>query len=450
MAQTRTTCPRCHQPIVVDLKQLFDVTADPAAKEEILSGQFNLAACNSCGYRGNLPTPLVYHDNEKELLLTYFPPELGLPLNEQEKLIGPLINKVVSNLPNEKRKAYLFQPQTMLTLQGMIEKILEADGITHEMIQEQQEKVKLLQQLITLTSPEDQKKMIQEEDARIDEAFFVLMSQLLQSAIAEQDQESTKKLAELQQLLLAESTTGKKIKAQSDDARAASARLNEASKKGLTRETLLDLILSAPSEVQFQTLIRMARSGMDYQFFQILSDRIEAAQGDEKAKLEETREKMLTLVDALDEEMNKRVQATRQIIDALVKEPNLEAAIQQVLPIVDEMFVKVLQEEIKSARQHSDLERITKLQKILDILETASTPPAEVALIEEILDAPSEEEMLKIFENHRSEINQSFVDLLGGLVQQAQSQPESPEVLESLQKVYKTAVKFSMQNNLAN
>jgi hypothetical protein len=449
MAQTRTTCPRCHQPITADLNQLFDATADPAAKEDLLSGQFNLAVCNTCGYQGTIPTPLVYHDNEKELLLTYFPPELGLPMNEQEKLIGPLINKVVNNLPNEKRKAYLFRPQTMLTLQGLIEKVLEADGITHEMIQAQQEKVKLLQQLLMLSTPEDQKTTIHTEDTKIDEAFFVIMSQLLQGAMAEQDQESAKKLAELQKLLLTESTVGKKIKEQSDDAHAAATTLQEASKNGLTREILLDLILAAPSEIQFQTYIRMARSGMDYQFFQTLSERIDAAQGDEKAKLEETRAKMLKMVDTLDEEMNKQVEATHQVIDALLKEPDITAATQQILPAVNDLFIEVIKEELKSARQKNDLEKLGKLQQIIDVLQKASTPPPEYALIEEIMGASTEEEMMKVFENHRSEISQQFVDLLGGLVQQAQGQQEAPEVADMLQKAYKTAVKFSMQNNLA-
>ena len=64
----------------------------------------------NCGYQGPLSTPVVYHDPEKEFFLTYFPPELGLPLNEQERMMGPYITQVVNRLPPEKRKAYLFPP----------------------------------------------------------------------------------------------------------------------------------------------------------------------------------------------------------------------------------------------------------------------------------------------------------------------------------------------------
>src|SRR5574341_2217194 len=132
MPKTRINCPNCRQPIVADIEQLFDVGEDPAAKQRLLSGTTNVVRCPHCGFQGNLATPLVYHDPDKELLLTFFPPEVNLPRDEQERLIGASINQVVNRLPQEKRKGYLLRPQAMLTLQGMIERILEADGITRE------------------------------------------------------------------------------------------------------------------------------------------------------------------------------------------------------------------------------------------------------------------------------------------------------------------------------
>jgi hypothetical protein len=109
--KTQIACPRCRQPVVAQIEQLFDITADPGAKQRLLGGVSNYAACKNCGYNGPLATPIVYHDNDKELLLTYFPPELGLPVNEQEKMVGPLITQVTNRLPAEKRKGYLLRPQ---------------------------------------------------------------------------------------------------------------------------------------------------------------------------------------------------------------------------------------------------------------------------------------------------------------------------------------------------
>ena len=119
MPRIQTLCPRCRQPIVAEVQQLFDMTTDPTAKQKLLNHGTNTARCQACGYEGLMATPVVYHDPEKELLLTYFPPELGLPVNAQEKQIGPLINQVVNALPAEKRKGYLFSPQTMFTYQTL-------------------------------------------------------------------------------------------------------------------------------------------------------------------------------------------------------------------------------------------------------------------------------------------------------------------------------------------
>ena len=141
MPQTQVPCPQCRQQIPANVEQLFDITHDPGAKQRLLGGVSNMVQCQLCGFQGRLATPIVYHDNEKELLLTFFPPELGMSLDNQEKTIGPLIKKVTESLPPEKRKAYLFKPQANLTYESMIETILEKDGITPEMIKEQKERV---------------------------------------------------------------------------------------------------------------------------------------------------------------------------------------------------------------------------------------------------------------------------------------------------------------------
>ena len=88
MPRTQMNCPQCRQPIVVDVHQLFDIGANPDEKQIFLSGIHNIAQCQSCGFQGMVATPLVYHDPEKELLLTYVPTEMALPMEEQERIKG--------------------------------------------------------------------------------------------------------------------------------------------------------------------------------------------------------------------------------------------------------------------------------------------------------------------------------------------------------------------------
>ncbi|MFP3855195.1 MAG: CpXC domain-containing protein, partial [Anaerolineales bacterium] len=183
MAQsvTQIRCPNCQTPIQASIEQIIDVGQDPSAKARLLSGSLNQVACPQCGYQGQLATPLVYHDPEKELLLTYMPAEVGMNKDEQEKLIGRLINQIVDRLPQEERKAYLLQPKSVLTLQGMVEQILEADGITKEDIEAQQEKLRLFEQLMR-TPEDDLEQFVQEHDDELDQEFFQLASLALQSA----------------------------------------------------------------------------------------------------------------------------------------------------------------------------------------------------------------------------------------------------------------------------
>ena len=93
-----------------------------------------MAQCQLCGFQGQLPVPLVYHDSKKELLLTFSPPDLNRTMQEKEAALAPLLQDIINNLKPEERKGYLFQPQTMLTMNSLVKNVLLGDGITEEMI----------------------------------------------------------------------------------------------------------------------------------------------------------------------------------------------------------------------------------------------------------------------------------------------------------------------------
>jgi hypothetical protein len=447
MPQTRTACPRCRQPLMADVQQLFDMNTDPKAKQRFLSGNYNIVHCQNCGYEGSLSTPLVYHDPEKELLLTYFPPEMGLPVNEQEKLIGPIINQVLNRLPPEKRKAYFFRPQTMLSQQQMIERVLESDGITREMIQAQQQRLNLLQRLFS-TSPESRPEIIQQEEALIDESFFSILSRLIEASLSQGDQQSGRALSELQDELLSETKYGQMLQSQAKEAEEAVKSLQEASQKGLTREALLDLIIAAPNEIQLSTLVTMARSGMDYNFFQILTDRIDLAEGEEKEKLTALREKLLEMVQEIDQVMDQQRSQAHELLEEILHSQDIAAAIQQNAAGINELFVDTLKTELQAARQNNDSDRIASLQRVVDTLQQFSAPPPEIELAQELVGAPSEADRRRMLEEHSAEITPEFLQMLGGLASQSETQGQPPEVITAFKETYRAALRFSMEANL--
>ncbi len=448
MPQTRTTCPRCKTPLIVEVDQLFDLNVDPQAKNKLLSGNFNIIACKNCGYQGMMSTPIVYHDPEKELLLTYFPSEMGLPVNEQERLIGPLINQVVNKLPNEKRKAYLFRPQTMLTLQTMIEKVLEADGITREMLDAQQKRLALLQRLLSTREAADRAEIIKQEESLVDESMFGILSRLGESALAQGDQQLARALAGIQQELLSQTTLGQEIQSQSKEAEAALKSLQEASKDGLTREKLLDLLVAAQSDIRLTTLVNLAHTGLDYSFFQILADRITQAAGDEKASLLELREKLLKLTTEIDKAVQKQQAEARQLLERILAAPDVRQAATDNLEAINDMFVSILQSELDAARKKADLGRIEKLQNVMAVVEEASAPPPELELIDKLVGAGDEAERQKLLTENADMITPEFIDLLNNLMMQSETQVQLKEAKEQIEQAYSSALRFSMQANL--
>ncbi len=448
MASIRTSCPRCKSPVAADVEQLFDMSVDPQAKNRLLSGTANVIHCPTCGYDGMLSTPVVYHDPEKELLLTYFPSEMGLPLNEQEKLIGPLLNQVMNRLPVEKRKAYLLRPQSMLTFQTMIEKILESDGITREMLDEQQKKINLLQRLLSTPVAEDRATIIKQEEALIDETFFSMISRIIQSSLAQGDEQSARSIAMLQQELVTQTEIGKKLLANAQEAQEAQRQLQEASKTGLTREKLLDLMIASPTDTRLATYVSLTRGGLDYQFFQILSERVDKAEGDEKQKLLDLRVKLLELTSEIDKQLQEEAKASRQLLDQVLAAEDVEAAAREVLPAINEFFLDALKTEQENARQKADLARLGKLGKVAKVIEEASAPPPEVELIEKLMEAADEPGRQKLLQENAALVTDEFVQALNSLVAQGDGDGSNPEMSARLQDVYRSALRYMMQANM--
>src|SRR5512138_275403 len=451
MPQTQIACPRCRQMIAANVEQLFDITQDPQAKQRLLGGISNMARCPHCGYQGRLATPIVYHDNDKELLLTFFPPELNTPLNEQERLIGPLIKQVTDRLPPEKRKGYLLKPVPNLTYESMIQTILEKDGITPEMLKEQQERVQLIERLLQASAKDVRSEIIKQNLKLFDEQFFALFSRLAQSAAAGGQEPVARAMVDLQNQLLEETEFGRGLKESVGELEAATKTLQELG-QGLTREKLLEVVLQSPNDARLRAYATIARGGMDYQFFQLLSERIDKASGDEKARLEGIREKLLGFTNDIDKQMEARYKQAQEFVESLLAQDDVVKAVHDNLNNFTQDAVDVVNQMLRQASEQNDYTRMGKLQKMVETLREVSTPP-EVAFIEQLLDAPDDMSLNKMLDENKDLLNDQFMEALIGLVAQVdqateQGNPEAKALGEKLSKVYKTALKYSMQRNM--
>lgn len=452
--KTQISCPRCRQPIAVQIEQLFDVSADPGAKQRLLGNVSNFAICKACGYNGPLATPLVYHDNEKELLLTYFPSELGMPVNEQEKMIGPIINQVTNHLPPEKRKGYLLRPQSFFTYQSLLERILAADGITPEMIQAQQKRMTLIERLLGASSPDVRSEIIKQEAALFDAEFFAIFSRLVEGALSSGQEQAAKLMEEIQQDLLAKTEYGRKLASQSGEIQEAIKTL-QAAGKGLDRPKLLQILIDAPNDDRLNALVGFTRPGLDYMFFQSLTEKIEKSTGPEKQKLEALRGKLLEITHQIDLRAEEELKTAEALLKTLLSSEDVSSATTQHMGEITDAFVQVLNRSLQDANKKNDTVLMPKLQQIVAVLQQASAPPPELALLEEMLATPDETALEKVIAEHAAELTPEFTSIVASVMNRNEEHPagekasaEEIQMQEKLQVIYRAILKFSMKKSL--
>ena len=436
MAQTTTPCPRCGGQMIADIQQIFDVSVDPMDKERLLRGAANIAICPSCGYQSQIAMPIVYHDPEKELLLTYFPPELNMSLPEQQKILGPMITKVVNSLPPEKKKGYLFQPRTMLTFDTLFETILEADGITKEMLNEQKYKGELIRRLLQ-TSQDSLVEVIHQEESHIDQSFFLMLNNTLDAAVQMRDKTSFEALKKVQEVLFRETAYGRELKVKADFTQKAITDLQNLG-ENLNRDTLLDLVLNSPDDIYLQTLTGLARSGMDYEFFTKLSSRIDAAEGEEKEKFTNIRTQLLDLTQRIDKALAEEKETRRKLLEEILKQDDMESALYQAVRAIDQQFTDVVNEELAAARKSGDFMRSGKLQQLLDLIQKLYTAPDEIQKLETMLSAETEDALKALIEEDPELAGEEMKKLVADLIEEGKVQNSlTPEVMDKLTMIQK-------------
>jgi uncharacterized protein YutE (UPF0331/DUF86 family) len=305
----------------------------------------------------------------------------------------------------------------------------------------------LLQQLMN-ASDESINEITQKEDALFDSDFFNLLTRLVEASAVNGDQESAKRLSELQKKLIASTTYGKQIQEQSKDVEAAVKTLQSAG-KSLTREKLLEMVIKAPNETQLSVLASLGRPGMDYEFFRLLSERIDRARADGRERLIKLRDQLLDMTRDIDKQMEERVLLAKKNLNSILHTPDVAKTMSQNLAVVDEFFVQVFNEEMEAARKVGDLEKISKLKQIEEVVDKASAPPPEVALIQELLEAAgSDSELSKKLDEHKKEITPEFMDILSGLLTRSEA-GEDAELKERMNKLFSAAIRITMMANLS-
>lgn len=411
-------CPNCRTPIRAQVFTVVDVGVTPELKNYLLAGQLNTVACQNCGYVSMLAAPLVYNDPAKQLFLVHFPQQLNAKPDEQERFIGDATSALMRSVPADVPKGYLLAPRRFLTMNSLIEAVLEADGITKEMIEAQRKRVDLIGQLADayVENEEQLPALVEEHRAELDQEFFATLSAFAAASAQSQDDDSGRILVELRDKLV-ELTgfTGQLEGEFADDEQDPS--VDEV----LTR--LLEV-----SDEELEPAVTDMRPLIDYGFFEAWTDQIDAAaaRGDTARAewLTERRARILATVEELDRSARELFEAGATLLKQVLAAPDAEAELRANHERIDEAFLLVIEANMAAAERGGNSDIVARLEEIrslaIRVAEESLSP--EERLINRLLQAESQPAASTLLRQNPDLVNTDFVKRLNTLATEFEQQ----------------------------
>ncbi len=436
MTRTTIACPNCRQPVNAVVENLIDVGSDPEAKVRLLTGRTNSIQCANCGVTSTIAAPLLYHDPDKQLLISYMPMELNLPKDQQERALGDLMRELTSSIPKEQVKGYLFQPRQALTMQGLVDQILQADGVTPEMMEAQRATVRLVETLMQAT-PDTMPALVQQNDAQINAPFFQAISAMAQRALQENRPDVAQRLIELQAEVAEHSTFGQQLMQQSqlheEIVEEVAADLNALSATA-QRGDIIDLAIQyAGDDERLQAMVGLVRPALDYELFQELTQRIGQAPAAERETLEKLRTRLTELTAMIDQQAQLAMQDAVRLLQAIATSPDPAAVISENLQFIDDTFMAVLSANIQEAERRADVNSSARLkqiyQAVMSVLQANMQP--ELRFVNELLSTATDEEARKLIAEEGVQFGDALLDVIDA-VGQVLAQRGEMEMIQKL------------------
>jgi hypothetical protein len=386
--ETLIRCSNCGMQFPAHVYSYVDAVQEPRAKALLLSGQLNSVPCPSCGNLNTMMTPLLYHDPTKELLIALVPMELNLNKDEQERTIGQMMNR----LPKENFKGYMFNPRRSISMQGLVEQILEADGVTKEMIEEQKARVQLAQKFVEADSEETLLTLIKDNDEKIDERLITTLTALAQRVLESGQQELAQHIMNVQQVIVGNSKLGAQLAERQQQQQAVvqevTAQLEQLG-AGADRGQFLELALTyAEKDLHLQALVTLVRPAFDYTFFELMTEKIDNASPEEKPVFEKVRDNILKVTTAIDQQQQMVIQQAAGFLQAVINENDPRQALLANAHLVDDVFMQVLEMNIQQAEQQANIQLLTRLKQVQQIAYEAlqSQMAPELRFINDLLE----------------------------------------------------------------
>jgi hypothetical protein len=414
------TCPNCRTPMRAQVFTLVDVGRQPELKNYLLAGQLNLAVCPNCGNPAMIAAPLIYHDPAKQLFLVHFPPQLNTRLEEQERFIGDATKLIMSALPANAPRGYLLAPRRFLTLNSLLDVVLEADGISREVVEAQRARVDLISRLAEAYEQGEEQltKLVEQQKDALDYEFFATLTAFAEASTQGGRDDSAEILLGLRDKLL--ELTG-------FDAEA----LGELGGEDWTLDEVIERLTGAP-DAELEQEIGELRPAIDYGFFEALTKRIDAAEqaGDMATaeRLTTRRSQILETVERMDKQAQELFEAGAQVLEEVMRAADPAAALRAQREKIDEAFLLVLDANLAAAERAGAAEAVARLTEIrrlaLEIAEESLSP--EERFINQLLHAEKPQEATKLLRQHPAMVTPAFVKRVNELADQLENDGRKP------------------------
>jgi len=432
---SQITCPACKTPFTSEIHQIIDVGLQPELKEMMVSGYLNVAQCPACGSVTQVATPLLYHDPQHELFMVFIPMGMNLSHTEQQERIGQLVKRAMDRLPAEQRRGYMLQPQTIYSMQTLMEKVLETEGITPEMLARQRSQAELLQQLLT-SDKAFTNQLIRDNDQLIDETFFAMLQAVIDSASGSEDEEQSLKLINLRAGLYRQTSVGKQLEKRQQAVHAMSL---EAKRVGLSQELLLKHVIANREDPEVvRALVMVGQQAFDYSFFLLLSQKIEKR---EKASisvegLAKLRDDLLDLQKDLENESREALARANKTLADLIAADDKAQAVQANLGQIDDLFMLVLSANISQSKEAGNVDRWNQLREVQEAIfnEAERQAPPEIRFVNQLVRAQTIEEQISLLDENQELISSELLDLVKRIRIQAE-QEENASLGERLSTI---------------
>jgi hypothetical protein len=417
-------CPNCRTPMRAQVFTIVDVGVQPELKNYLLAGQLNVAVCPNCGTPAMIAAPLIYHDPAKQLFLIHFPQQLNARPEEQERFIGDATSLIMRELPQQAPKGYLLAPRRFLTLNALLDTILEADGISREVIEAQRARVELISRLAEAFEQGEQQlsaAVAQNKDA-LDFEFFATLTAFADASAQGGSDDSAQLLQDLR---------AKLIELTGFDASALEQPGEEYDDLDVDLAEAVQRLVDAP-ENELEQVIAELRPVIDYEFFEAWTSRIDAASaaGDSSTaeQLTARRAVILETVERMDKQAQEMFEAGAAVLEQVLNAPDTATALREQGDKIDEAFLLVLQANAAAAQRMGNTQAVERLAEIerlaIEIAQESLSP--EERFINDLLAAEKPQDATKMLRQNARMITPDFVKRLNELAEQMEGDGRKP------------------------